>query len=48
MVMVFSTAFLLMLDFLEGFGVLDPKEDIEGIDLELRLADLELWRLGVR
>ena len=30
-----------------ALGVFDPSEEILGIDLELRLADLELCRLGV-
>ena len=43
-VMVFS---IFMEDFLEALGVLEPNEEIDGIDLELKLADLELCRLGV-
>ena len=32
----------------EALGVLEPREEAkEGMDLELRLADLELWILGV-
>lgn len=31
-----------------ALGVLEPKEAMLGIDLELRLADLELCKLGVR
>lgn len=46
MVMVFSTC-TLDFDLRAALGVLEPREEIEGIDLELRLADLELWRLGV-
>ena len=30
-----------------AFGVFEPKDEILGIDLELRLADLELCKLGV-
>ena len=33
--------------FLMAFGVFEPKDEILGIDLELRLADLELCKLGV-
>ena len=56
MVIVFSTfdvepPLLLLLAFIEALritlGVLDPSEQILGIDLELRLADLELCKLGV-
>ena len=54
MVIVFSTFDvepLLLLAFIEALritlGVLDPSEQILGIDLELRLADLELCKLGV-
>ena len=53
MVMVFSTALGLffpppddILDLRDAFGVLDPnEEEMEGMDLELRLAERELWRL---
>ena len=30
-----------------ALGVFDPREEMLGIDLELRLADLELCKLGV-
>ena len=30
-----------------ALGVLDPSDEMLGIDLELRLADLELCKLGV-
>ena len=33
--------------FLIAFGVLDPNEEILGMDFELKLADLELCKLGV-
>ena len=33
--------------FRMALGVLDPNDEILGIDLELRLADLELCKLGV-
>ena len=56
MVIVFSGLLLTVFEpepsaFIEALrialGVFDPSEDMLGIDLELRLADLELCRLGV-
>ena len=48
MVIVFSTLLAFMEALREALGVLDPREEAkEGMDLELRLADLELWILGV-
>ena len=56
MVIVFSGLLLTVFEpepsaFIEALrialGVFDPSEEMLGIDLELRLADLELCRLGV-
>ena len=48
MVIVFSTLLAFMEALREALGVLDPREEAkEGMDSELRLADLELWMLGV-
>ena len=56
MVIVFSGLLLTVFEpelsaFIEAFrialGVFDPSEEMLGIDLELRLADLELCKLGV-
>ena len=56
MVIVFSGLLLTVLEpepsaFIDALrialGVFDPSEEMLGIDLELRLADLELCRLGV-
>ena len=56
MVIVFSGLLLTVFEpepsaFIEALrialGVFDPSEEMLGIDLELRLADLELCKLGV-
>ena len=56
MVIVFSGLLLTVFEpepsaFIEALrialGVFEPSEDMLGIDLELRLADLELCKLGV-
>ena len=56
MVIVFSGLLLTVFEpepsaFIEALrialGVFDPSEEMLGIDLELRLADRELCRLGV-